>query len=325
VSLEHVIRRLDASQQRNRPVGFGFAVVKKSGDDRAGMLAALIAYYGFLAVFPLLLLLVTLLGFALRNNPSLQRHVLQSALSDFPIIGDQIRANIHTLRLSGVGLLVGIVGLIWGSLGVTQATQFAMAQIWNVEGRDRPGFWIRLQRGLMFIGLLGLDLVLTAVVTELGAFAANHAPWFRVANIVVGTALNAAVFVAAFRLLTPKQIALRDLVPGAILGGIAFTALQVGGTYLIAHQLRHSSQVYGFFAIVLGLLSWLYLSAQVSLYAAEINVVRARRLWPRSILQPPLTGPDRAVLRDIVEQEIRRPEQRVHVGFLEPDRNGEGP
>jgi YihY family inner membrane protein len=319
VNLEHLIRRLDAFQQRNRLVGFGFGVIKKSGDDRAGSLAALIAYYGFLALFPLLLLLVTLLGLALKDNPSLQRQVLQSALSDFPIIGDQIRTNIHTLQLSGVGLVVGILGLVWGSLGVTQATQYAMAQIWNVEGKDRPGFWIRLARGLMFIGLLGIDLALAAVVTQLGAFAGNHAPWFRVANLAISTTLNAAVFVAAFRLLTPKQIALRDLIPGAVLAGIAWTVLQVGGAYLVAHQLRHSSQVYGFFAIVLGLLSWLYLSAQVSLYAAELNVVRARRLWPRSVLQPPLTEPDRAVLRDIVEQEIRRPEQRVNVGFVETD------
>jgi YihY family inner membrane protein len=271
-----------------------------------------------------LLLLVTLLGLALRDNPSLQRQILQSALSDFPIIGDQIRANIHTLQLSGVGLVVGILGLVWGSLGVTQATQFAMAQIWNIEGKDRPGFWVRLARGLMFIGLLGTDLALTAVVTQLGAFASNLSPWFRMGTLAMSAALNVGVFIAAFRLLTPKLIALRDLIPGAVLAGIAWTVLQLVGTYLVGHQLRHSSQVYGFFAIVLGLLSWLYLSAQVSLYAAELNVVRARRLWPRSILQPPLTDPDRAVLRDIVEQEIRRPEQRVTVGFVDSDRtNGQ--
>ena len=314
---QRLIRRIDAVQQRNRFLGFGFAVVKKSGDDRAGSLAALIAYYGFVALFPLLLLLVTLLGFVLHDNPSLQRRVLQSALSDFPIIGDQIRANIHSLQLSGLGLAVGIVGLIWGSLGVTQATQFAMAQIWNVEGKDRPGFGPRLARGLMFLGLLGLDILLLAAVAQLGAFDASHAPWFRVVNVAVGAMLNVALFVVAFRLLTPKQIALRDLVPGAILGGLAWTGLQVGGTYLVTHQLRHTSEVYGLFAIVLGLLSWLYLTAQLTLYAAELNVVRARHLWPRSIVQPPFTGPDRDVLRDIVEQEIRRPEQRVDIGFVE--------
>jgi YihY family inner membrane protein len=318
-SIERVIRRVDARQQRTPFLAFPFAVVKKFGDDRAGGLAALMAYYGFLALFPLLLLLVTFLGLALRGNASLQHRVLQSALSDFPIIGDQLRKNIHSLRLSGVGLVIGILGLVWGSLGVTQAAQHAMAQIWNVEGKDRPPFFSRFGRGLLFILLLAFDVALIAAVAQLGTFGPDHALWFRVVNISVAAAMNVGVFIAAFRLLTPKQVASADLIPGAVMAGIAFTALQIGGSYLVTHQLRHTSQVYGFFAIVLGLLSWLYLSAEVTLYAAEINVVRARRLWPRSILQPPLTEPDRQVLSDIVEQEIRRPEQRVEVGFVGGD------
>jgi YihY family inner membrane protein len=268
-------------------LAFPFAVVKKFGDDRAGGLAALMAYYGFVALFPMLLLLVTLLGLALRGNEELQRRVLGSALSDFPIIGDQLRDNIHSLRLNGFGLAIGILGLVWGSLGVTQAAQHAMAQIWNVEGKDRPPLFARFGRGLLFIGLLGLDIGLIAVATQLGAVGPDHALWLRIVNLTVTTALNVGVFVLAFRLLTPTQIELRELVPGAMMAAVAFTALQIGGTYLITHQLQHTSQVYGFFAIVLGLLSWLHLSAEVTLYAAEVNVVRARRLWPRSILQPP--------------------------------------
>jgi YihY family inner membrane protein len=325
VRVEAFVRRIDARQQRTPFLAFPFAVVKKFGDDRAGGLAALMAYYGFLALFPLLLLLVTLLGFALNGNASLQRRVLQSALSDFPIIGDQLRTNIHSLRLSGIGLVIGILGLVWGSLGMTQAAQHAMAQIWNVEGKDRPSFFARFGRGLLFIALLGLDVALIAAVAELGTFGPDRAIWFRVVNLVVAAALNVGVFVAAFRLLTPKQIGLGDLVPGAIMAGIAFTGLQIGGSYLVAHQLRHTSQVYGFFAIVLGLLAWLYLSAEVTLYAAETNVVRVRRLWPRSIVQPPLTEPDRRVLRDMVEQEIRRPEQRVEVGFDDDEQVNSAP
>lgn len=317
--IERLVRRIDARQQRTPVLAFPFAVVKKFGDDRAGGLAALMAYYGFVALFPLLLLLVTFLGLALRGNEELQHRVLRSALSDFPIIGDQLRDNIHSLRLSGFGLAIGILGLVWGSLGVTQAAQHAMAQIWNVEGKDRPPFFSRFARGLLFIGLLGLDIGLIAVATQLGSVGPDHALWLRIINLGVTTILNVGVFVVAFRLLTPKQIELRELVPGAMMAGVAFTGLQIGGTYLITHQLQHTSQVYGFFAIVLGLLSWLYLSAEVTLYAAEVNVVRARRLWPRSIVQPPLTEPDRAVLRGIVEQEIRRPEQRVEVGFDESD------
>ena len=157
---ERVLRRIDAFQQHNRPLGFLFAVVKKFGDDRAGMLAALMSYYGFLALFPLLLLLVTILGFALRGNPSLQNRVLQSTLTDLPIIGDQLRTNIHSLRASPVATIVGAGGLLWGSLGVTQAAQFAMAQVWNVQGKDRPGFLTRLIRGLLFNDALALIFAL---------------------------------------------------------------------------------------------------------------------------------------------------------------------
>jgi len=317
--IKELVRRIDARQQRTPILAFPFAVVKKFGDDRAGGLAALMAYYGFVALFPLLLLLVTLLGLLLRGNESLQKRVLQSALSDFPILGDQLRDNIHSLRLSGLGLVIGILGLVWGSLGVTQAAQHAMAQIWNVEGKDRPSFFVRFTRGLLFIGLLGLDIVLIAAATQLGSVGPDRALWLRVINLVVMTALNVGVFVVAFRLLTPKQIDLRRLVPGAMMAGVAYSALQIGGAYLVTHQLQRTSQVYGFFAIVLGLLSWLYLSAQLTLFAAELNVVRARRLWPRSIVQPPLTEPDREVLRGIVEQERRLPEQRVEVDFDDCD------
>jgi YihY family inner membrane protein len=312
---ERLVRRVDAFQQGNRPLGFSFAVVKKFGDDRAGMLAALMAYYGFLALFPLLLLLVTVLGLALHDNLSLQQRVLNSALSDFPILGDQIRTNIHTLRASPLAMGVGILGLVWGSLGITQAAQFAMAQIWNVEGKDRPNFVTRLTRGLSFIAALGLGSALTTLLTQIGAFNANHAPWFRALSLAAGTGVNVALSITAFRILTPRQIKLRDLALGAVIAGVGWTMLQFGGTYLIGHQLRHTSEVYGLFAVVLGLASWLYLEAQLTLYAAEINVVRARRLWPRSIVQPPLTGADRDVLRHIARQEIRRPEQYIEVGF----------
>jgi YihY family inner membrane protein len=312
---ERLVRRIDAFQQRNRPFGFCFGVIKKFGDDRAGMLAALIAYYGFLALFPLLLLLVTVLGFALHDNPSLQQRVLNSALSDFPIVGDQIRTNIHTLRASPLATVVGVLGLVWGSLGVTQAAQFAMAQVWNVEGKDRPSFVTRLVRGLSFMGALGIGIAITTVLTQVGAFSGNHALWFKALSVAAGTGVNVGLAVIAFRILTPRQIHMHDLVPGAVVAGIGWTVLQFGGTYLVGHQLRHTSQIYGLFAVVLGLVSWLYLNAQLTLYASEMNVVRARRLWPRTIVQPPLTGADRDVLRGIALQETRRPEQHIDVDF----------
>jgi YihY family inner membrane protein len=308
--VEALVRKVDGFQQRHRVLAATFGVVKKFGDDRAGGLAALIAYYGFLAVFPLLLLLTTLLGFLAGNNSAITRSIQRSALADFPIIGTQLGQAIHPLRGSGVGLVVGLLGLFWGSLGVAQAAQLAMAQVWNVPGVVRPNFVGRLARGLGLFGTVGVGVVATTVLASLPTFG-SAAGVVKVLAGVASVALNVGLFVAAFRLTTPAEVPTRQLVPGAVVGGVAWSVLQALGGYLVGHQLRHASQVYGYFASVLGLVSWLYLGAQLTLYAAELNVVRARRLWPRSIVQPPLTDADRRTFDAIALQEERRPEQSV--------------
>lgn len=312
--VEAVLRAFDRYQQRHAWIGFPFAIVKKFGDDRGGALAGLLAYYGILSLFPLLLLMTTLFGVVLGHRPGLERTVLHSALAEFPIIGTQIQHNIHALRGGAVALTVGAVGLAWGGLGITQAAQFAMNQVWNVPGVVRPGFLPRLARGGVFLAVLGVALVATSVLSGLSQVG-GRSVIFRVAGVIASTAVNVALFVVAFRVLTSKVIAFKDLVPGAVAAGVAWQVLQTLGGFLVAHQLRHASQVYGFFAVVLGLLSWLALGAQVTLYCAEMNVVRSRRLWPRSLLQPPLTEPDKRTLAAIAEQEERRPEQDVEVRF----------
>jgi YihY family inner membrane protein len=311
---ERVVRRVDAFQQRHRFAGLVFGVIKKFGDDRAGSLAALMAYYGFLAMFPLLLFLTTLLGFVLRGNSSLKSHILNSALRDFPIIGNQLNNSVHPLKGSGLGLIVGLLGLLWGGLGVTQISQHAMAQIWNVPGVNRPSFKSRISRGLVLIATLGLAAIASTVLASVSTFgsASGVAKMLSAAASVV---VNVGLFVAAFRIMTPRQVATKDLVPGAVIAGMIWSVLQATGGYLVGHQLRHASQVYGFFGTVLGLISWLYLGAQVTLYAAEFNVVRSRKLWPRSMVQPPLTAADEAALSAIAMQEERRPEQDVQVTF----------
>ncbi|MDQ6728029.1 MAG: YihY/virulence factor BrkB family protein [Actinomycetota bacterium] len=319
--MERVVRRIDRFQQTHRPLAIGFGVIKKFGDDRAGSLAALIAYYGFLAIFPLLLLLTTVLGFVMDRNSSLRASVLKSALRDFPIVGQQLGQAIHPLQGSAFGLAFGIGGLIWGSLGVTQAAQLAMAEVWNIPGVNRPPFVTRLLRGLGLLGLLGTGLVATTVLASVSAFGGGVLT--KVAGVVVSIGLNMGLFVLAFRVLTVKRIPTRALVPGAVLGGIGWSLLQVLGGYLVGHQLRHASQVYGYFASVLGLVSWIFLGAQLTLYAAEANVVWARRLWPRSIVQPPLTDADKRAFDYIAMQGERRPEQSVDSTWQDGDGDAE--
>jgi YihY family inner membrane protein len=311
-----VLRRIDAAQQGWRPASFVFAVVKKYGDDQAGSLAALLTYYGFLSLLPLLLLLVTVTGLLAGSSARVANDVQHSALAHFPVIGTQLRSNLHGLSAqSGVALGIAIFGLLWGSMGASQAAQHAMAEVWNLPYVERPSFLPRLVRSLLILVLSAVFLVVSSVLAGVTTFGGGPGPVLRVGSGLATVVLDSALFLAAYRILTPGKRALRDLMPGSVLAGIAWAVLQGTGTYLIDHQLRHANEVYGFFGLVLGLLWWLYLTAQVVLYGAEVNVVRRLHLWPRSLVQPPLTPADRTVLVAYATEQQRRPEEEVSVRF----------
>ena len=128
---------LDGFQQRHPAAGFPLAVIYKFVDDQGAYLAALVTYYAFVSLFPLLLLLTTILGFILHGNPDLQKQIVNSTLSQFPVIGDQIGSP-KGLSGSGIGLVVGILGSLYGGLGVAQAAQNAMNVAWGVPRNERP-------------------------------------------------------------------------------------------------------------------------------------------------------------------------------------------
>ena len=312
--IERTVRAVDRFQQRHTPLAFVVAVVRKFGDDRGGTLATSLAYSAFVALFPFLLLLTTVLGFVLDRSQDAEEAVLRSALVDFPIVGDQLARSLRPLRGNGVALAVGVAGLVWGGFGVTQAAQHAMAELWNVPGVRRPGFVTRMARGAAVLALGGVGLVASSALASVSTFGGQVTAG-RLAATAGSAVLNVALFLATFRVTTVRRIRTRQLVPGAIAGGIAWTVLQAIGGYLVGHQLRHASEVYGFFATVLGLMSWVFLASRVALYAVEANVVLARHSWPRSLVQPPLTEADQRVLADIAHQEERRPEESVAVSF----------
>jgi uncharacterized BrkB/YihY/UPF0761 family membrane protein len=246
---------------------------------------------------------------------SLAHRIEVSAFSQFPLVGSKLSSNIHALHSGNTfGLVVGILVVLWGSQGALQTAQFAQAEIWHVPASVRPNFWARLGRAALMMVVLGVFLVATTVLAGLVTIG-NHGTWATIGAVVLSLVLNVILFVVAFRVLTPRQIDWSQLWPGAIVGGAGWTLLQYVGGLLVEHNLRNTSKVYGSFALVLGLIAFMYLSAQMTLYAAEINVVRARRLWPRSIVQPPLTPADREVLSSLALESKRRPEQYVGVGF----------
>ena len=308
---ERIVRRVDRSHQRRPWIAFPYAVVKKFGDDQAGHLAALISYYGFFSLFPLMLVLVTVLGMLLEGNSELQESIQRSALANFPVIGDQISSNVHSLRGSGLALAIGIVLALWAGLGVIKAMQTAMNTVWNVPFRHRPNFVKTLLRAVIMLAVLGVITVASAVAGSVGA--GNDNPVLSAAWVVVSLLLNLVLFMLAFRILTTADVSWSDVWPGALIASIAWTALQAFGGYLVRNQLEGATATYGTFATVIGLLAWIFFGAQVTLLAAEVNVVRKRHLWPRSIVQPPLTEADARALTQYAQQEQRRPEEEVSV------------
>ena len=312
MDVQRYVRGVDLFQRRYRVVAFPFAVQKKFSDDQGGNLAALIAYYGFLSLFPLLLVFFTVLGFVLHGHPGLQRDLRSSALADFPIIGDQIARNVTSVQGSGVALIVGLLGAFWAGLGVAGAAQNAMNRVWEVPITAWPGFFPRLLRSFALIATLGLGIIFTTLLAGLGSGSASLGFALRAGAIVVSTLLDVVLFVIVFRVLTVRGVAWRALIPGALFAAVAWAVLQALGGLYVSHVLKGMSQTYGMFAIVLGLLAWIFLQARVIVYAAEINVVHAMRLWPRSIT-PPLTDADQRAFVAYARTEERRPDEEVDI------------
>lgn len=301
------VNRLDRFQQRHAVLAFPIAVWKKFGDDKGSNLVGLLAFYAFVSIFPLLLVVVTVLGIVLNGHPDLQQKVADSALVEFPIIGKQILANIHGLPASGVGLVIGIVGSLLGARGLANATQNAMNEMWAVPQYRRPGFPSSWLRSYGLLAVMGLALLTTSVVSGIATWGGDSTG--RVLALVGATLLsllcNIGFFWIGMCLATAKEVEARRLWLGALIAACAWQVLQLLGTYIVSHQLRHSSELYGTFGVVLGLIAWLSLQAVVTLYAVEVDVVRARRLWPRSLFPPPLTPEDRKAYRSYMQAEQR--------------------
>ncbi len=310
------LRKFDRYQQRHRAVGFPIAVLKKFSDDQAGGLAALIAYYAFFSLIPLLLVFSTGLAFVLHGDPHLYNEVRNSTLAEFPIIGNHLKGGPSTIHGSGLALALGIVGALLPGLGATQAAQNAFDQVWAVPHKDRPNFLIRRVRGLGLLLVLG-TLNLASTVLAGAVTGSNTNILETVGGILISLIVNVFLFVAAFRLLTSKTITLRCLIPGALIAAVFWAILQAVGGIYISHVYKHASAVNSIFELVIPLLTWLYLGAQVTLYSLEIDVVRSRKLYPRSLFDPP-SGADHETLRGLAKIEERNETEKVEVTFHQP-------
>ena len=315
-TINGVIGAVDRWQQRHAFPATAYGVVKKFGDDNANLLVVALGWYGFTAIYPLLLVVVTILGFI--GAASLGTGIVHT-LHQFPVIGSQFNPGKGGSELHGsvVGLIIGVAGLLYGAQGVTQTAEQAMARVWNVPQTRLPGFLPRLGRSLGGLAAIGLAFLINAVLAPI---AVGHGmPWFARILILLGMlVLNCGFYLISFKALTPADVTWRQLLPGSLLGALGFTILITIGGGLVQHQLRHSSATYGAFAAVIGLVAFLLLLSKLTLYAAELNPVRARNLWPRALPTCPPTRADNQHLQALVHEQQRRPDQRIGVRF-EPD------
>ncbi|MDT4976690.1 MAG: hypothetical protein QOF95_817 [Pseudonocardiales bacterium] len=322
-----LVERLDRFQRKHPQAGLPIAVVYKFADDQGTYLAALITYYGFLSLFPLLLLMSTILNFALAGNPSLQHDVLNSALGQFPVVGAQL-SDPRGVSGSGIGLAVGILGTLYGGLGVAQALQNAMNTVWRVPRNSRPNPIRSRGRSLLLLLIAGLAFAVTTVLSALsaaaGSYGASVAAGIKVLLVVLSFAVNAAVFTVGFRFATAREISIRQTLPGAIAGAAAWQVLQFFGTAYVGGVVKNASAVNSVFALVLGLIAWIYVEAFVVVLAAEFNAVRALHLYPRALLTPftddvDLTSADHAAYTDQAQAQRAKGFQDITVTFTPPD------
>jgi membrane protein len=322
--------RLDDFQRRHRWASLPLAVVYKFHDDQGIYLAALITYFGFLSLFPLLLLLTSILGFVLQNSPELRQRILDSTLSQFPVIGDQL-GDPQGLRGSGVALVISALVAVYGALGVAHAIQNAMNVTWAVPRCRRPNPLRLRLRSLLLIAVAGLAAILTTVLSALvssaSAFGVDLGWLSAVLMIVAAVAVNTAVFTVGFWICVALDRSLRNLVPGAVTAAIVWQILQLGATAYVGRVVKGADAAYGAFALVLGLLAWLFLASIALVLSAELDVVRYKRLYPRALLTPftddvDLTWADRRTYTEIATAQQAKGFETVTVSFADGGRRG---
>jgi YihY family inner membrane protein len=320
------IDRVDRFQREHTWLGFPIAVGYKLFDDRGLHLAALVTYYAFVSLFPLMLLFASATGFFLDGDPQLRERLLHSALEDFPVIGASLGDSLRGFHGSGGALAVGVVGTLYGALGAMQAAQAAFNLINGVPRNEQPNPLKSRVRSVALVALLGTAVVVSTGIAALASTANGRSVvlglGLRLVAYALSFVINIALFTGAFRLLTARPLLTRHVVTGGVLAGASWEALQIFGSRYVAHEISHGSSLYGAFGVVLAAIAWIYLQALALMVAAEINVVLHDRLWPRALLTPftddvELTAADERAYAMYARTQRFKGFEKVHTDFTQ--------
>ena len=313
----------DRFQRRHRVLGVPIAVVYKFFDDAGNFLAATLTYYAFVAIFPLLLLASTIFGFVLQGRPDLQQDAIDSALAQFPIIGDQLSAP-EGLTGSVAAVVVGTLAAVYGALGLGQSAQHVMNTAWSVPRNSRPNPVLSRVRSLLLMIVAGSAVLGISVLSALGTSSEVFGPAANAAIrwlILLGTVvIVTAVLTSLFRLAAARSHPWSSALPGAFFTAVGWQVLQVGGAFYATTVLAGNNAVNQTFGLVLGLIGLIFLAALIAVLGIETNVVLARRLWPRALLTPftdavDLTDADRRAYALYAQAQRHKGFQTVNVRF----------
>ncbi len=316
----NTMERIDAAQKRGRPTSVAVATFKKFSEDQSTNLATMIAFWAFFSIFPLLLVAVTVLGWTLSTGD--KASVLTKLANMFPLLDPN---TITGLTGAWWPVLVGALTALWSGIAVVSSMQTAFNSVWELPYHRRPGKLKQVLRSLYVLGTVGAGLVVTTLLSSFITSSANgvHLGVLgHVAGYAIAVVLDVVLVLAAFRILTERDVTVRDVLPGAIFTGVMFFVLQELSAFIISRHLKSAQSTYGQFATVITILWWFYLQSEVTLLGAQLNVVLKERLYPRSLVNAPQTEADRRALQAYAEERTYQPEESVRT---EVDRSARGP
>jgi YihY family inner membrane protein len=290
-------------------VAVAVATFKKFSEDRSANLAAMIAFWGFFSIFPLFIVLVTCLAWFLPASD--KASVLGHVAKMLPLLDP---SSVSGLSGSWWVLILGLLTALWSGTAAVRTLQFAFDSVWEVPYHERSGLVQQTLRSLWVLATIGLGLVVTTLLSGVVVSSANGinlGAIGRIGGYVLAALLDVGIFLAAFRLLTPRVEGLRDVLPGALLSGLAFFVLQQLSALIVSHYLQNAQSTYGHFATVITILWWFYLQSLITLLGAQLNVVLKNNFYPRSLANAPTTPADRRVLEAYVGERTYHPEQQV--------------
>jgi len=285
-NIKKTLSKVNSTQQKIPIVSFIVAVVKKYSDDQAGRQAALLTYYSFLSLFPMLLILTTLTDIIVGSNSDLKNTIIHGLTNYFPLLGSQLTVHVHRLRTSGLVLVIGLIFTVYGTRGVANVFRNGVQDIWQIPKKERDNFPETLYKSLTVIIVGGFGFILASIISGV-ASNLNGDIDYRVVPYLINIFLLFWLFNFLINFNLPKHIPYKETWAGALIASVGLVILQSLGGIVVAHELKKLDALYSYFALSLGLIFWLYLQIQVLYYAFEVAVVKSYRLWPISLSAEP--------------------------------------